>query len=193
MLRSALVAIFFAFFNPVLSGQERVIDTEDTSSLIFTYMGPVASCGIQSIRYTDWIRTHHRTEKMSASCITGGLMFGLYGPRFSTDFTMQYQNNMKISPRHEVMASLTLRGLLSLGSRFIIAPGAGLYIGFPPVKGYHGGVGMHLPLAFIFNTTASSKLFIEGFFRYGWFEKGVNSRKISYGLQCAFLYKVGII
>lgn len=163
--------------------------------LIYTYFGPVGGAGFNQLKYSDWNNLYNK-DTYSGYYATGGIALWLISKWLIGDFSIQYMYNnfkgMKIV--QNIYYTISGRLGVKIGSVAIFSPGIGMYFESPPSnRKFRGSAGLRAPLAFLFNTTYDSILFIEGSFMYGWYGMGDRSTTMFYGLTLGFIYKVGRI
>ncbi len=162
---------------------------------VYTFIGPVIGAGMNRIVYADW-KGLYREQTLSGYSVDSGFSFWVVSKWLIGDVALCYRyNNFNAEGElHHLYCTITGRVGIPLGSVAILAPGIGIYIETPPAnKMFNGGAGLRVPLAFLFNTTFDTKLFIEGSFMYGWYGKGDSGEKMSYGVDLGFIFKVGRI
>lgn len=162
---------------------------------VYTFVGLTVGGGMNKVVYTDWYNLY-QDRTMSGYYVDSGVSFWVVSKWLMGDFTLQYRyNNFKAEGElHHLYCTISGRIGIPLGSVAILAPGVGIYIESPPAnRKFNGGAGIRVPLAFLFNTTFDTKLFINGSFMYGWFGKGDSGEKMSYGVDLGFIFKVGRI
>jgi hypothetical protein len=163
--------------------------------LIYTYLGPVAGGGMSQLTYSDW-RNFYSKDKSSGYYANAGLAIWIVSKWLIGDFSAQYMyNNFKgMGIVHNTYLTMSGRIGVRLGTVGIFAPGIGMYVETPPTnRKFRGSAGLRAPLAFLFNTTFDTMLFIDGSFMYGWYGMGDRSVKMFYGVSLGFIFKIGRI
>jgi hypothetical protein len=163
--------------------------------LIYTYLGPVGGAGFSNLTYSDW-NNNYGKSKYSGYYATGGIALWVISKWLIGDFSVQYMyNNFKsVGIVQNLYYTMSGRIGIRMGTVGIFSPGIGMYFESPPSnRKFRGSAGLRAPLAFLFNTTYDSLLFLEGSFMYGWYGMGDRSTKMFYGLTLGFIYKVGRI
>jgi len=188
---STLVKILFAALCVIVP----VGAVAEERDLIYTYLGPVGGAGFNHLTYSDW-RNFYKTNKYSGYYANAGLSIWVLSKWLIGDFTAQYMYNNFRSMGIVHNAYFTISGRIGvrMGGVGIFAPGVGLYAETPPTnRKFRGSAGLRVPLAFMFNTTFDTMLFIDGSFMYGWYGMGDKSTTMFYGVSLGFIFKVGRI
>ncbi len=186
-----MVKILFAALC-IIAPLRAVAEERD---LIFTFLGPVAGGGFNHLTYADW-RNFYTKDKSSGSYANAGLSVWVVSKWLIGDFSAQYMyNNFKgMGIVHNMYFTISGRIGIRMGSVGVFAPGIGMYVETPPTnRKFRGSTGLRAPLAFLFNTTFDTILFIDGSFMYGWYGMGDRSTKMFYGVSLGFIFKVGRI
>jgi hypothetical protein len=163
--------------------------------LIYTFIGPVGGAGMSNVTYSDWNNLYSK-KKFSGYYLSGGVSIWVVSKWLVGDFSIQYMynDNNKEGELHHLYYTISGRIGVNLGTVAIFAPGIGLYFESPPSnRKYLGGAGFRVPVAFLFNTTFDTKLFLDGSVMYGWYGMGDKSAKFFYGINLGFIFKVGRI
>jgi hypothetical protein len=163
--------------------------------LVYTFIGPAISSGLSNVVYSDWNNLYSK-KKFSGYFVHSGASLWVISKWLIGDFSIQYMfNNFgKEGEIHHLFYTISGRIGVNMGTVAIFAPGVGLYFESPPSnRKYLGGAGFRVPVAFLFNTTFDTKLFLEGSVMYGWFGMGDKSMKFFYGVSLGFIFKVGRI
>jgi len=170
---------------------------EKKRDLIFTYIGPVMSGGFNHLYQSDWYEDTDRQEQRNytGGFISGGFIISIFMEQFTGDFTMQYMHNFnKPGELYHLFYSVSGKWLWKVSKPFNITMGAGLYFETPPSnEEYNGAAGGQIPIGGVWNATSGTKLMFDFFVRYGFFGLGEYSSKLSYGINVAFVFKVGRI
>lgn len=170
---------------------------EDTSfkkqrDLIHTYLGPVVDGGYNRIAYRDWFVTHTGIKSIQGFYAGGGALLGIYARYLGGELVLGFHYNKNDAPLWHMAYSLMGKAVIPIGETFNFTMGLGLYFETPPAnRSYQGGAGFKGSLGTIINTSFDTKLIIDGYARYGWYELGEGSTKISAGISLGFIFKVG--
>ncbi len=186
-----LVTILFAALCVIVPAGAVAAERE----LIYTYLGPVGGAGFNHLTYSDG-RNFYTKDKYSGYYANAGLSLWVVSKWLIGDVTAQYlySNFRSMGIVHNAYFTISGRICVRMGSVGIFAPGAGLYVETPPTnRKFRGSAGLRVPLAFMFNTTFDTMLFIDGSFMYGWYGMGDRSTTMFYGVSLEFIFKVGRI
>lgn len=184
------IKIIFTASALFVSLQAHAADRE----LIYTYVGATGGAGFNRIVYNDWFYFYTGTKKISGNYFSGGAVLYLVSKYLIGDISIQYMHNRGNNSTGNLFFTISGKFGYTFAELFTIAFGPGMFLEAPVSGGkYKGGVGARIPLAFMFNTSFDSRIFIEGSFMYGWYGMGEHSTKMSYGLSMGFIYKVGRI
>lgn len=166
-----------------------------TSELYYTYIGITAGGGLNRITYKDWMNDKQDTEELTGNYFSGGFLFNIFVNRFLGDFRLQYVYNKNSNyPIQHLYFSAAGRFVYAFNPTLSISSGPGIYFDSPPsTKSYDGSPGFQMPLGLVINIGFDTKLFFDLIGRYGSYGIGEESRKLSYGANLGFLYKVGRI
>ena len=186
-----MVKILFAALCIILP----VRAVAEERDLIYTYLGPVVGGGFNNLSYSDY-RNFYGKDTYSGYYANAGLSIWVVAKWLTGDFSAQYMysNYKGMGIVHNMYFTISGRIAIQMGNVGIFAPGIGLYVETPPTnRKFRGSAGLRAPLAFLFNTTFDTKLFIDGSFMYGWYGMGDRSTKMGYGVSLGFIFKVGRI
>lgn len=162
--------------------------------LVYTFIGPVAGAGMNSITHHDWFDFYTGTKKYTGTYASAGLSLWVVSKWLIGDFTVQYMYSRNEAVLQHLYYTLTGRVGIRMGNVALFAPGIGLYFESPPSnRKYKGGAGGRVPVAFLFNTTFDTKLLLDASVMYGWYGIGDRSTKFFYGITLGFIFKVGRI
>ncbi len=163
--------------------------------LIYTYLGPIVGAGFSQLNYSDWT-TFYSEKKYPGYYINAGASIWVVSKWLAGDFSLQYMYNNfgGFGIVHNMYMTMSGRICVRMGTVGIFAPGVGMYAETPPSnREFRGSAGLRVPIAFLFNTTYDTMLFIDGSFMYGWYGMGDRSTKMFYGLSLGFIFKIGRI
>ncbi len=187
-----LIPIQLFFNSGFLNAQEK--KEEGRKGLYYNYIGITVGGGINQIEYNDWFIDKRDTKKISGVYYSGGFIFDIYVRNFVGEFTLQYvynSNDEDTSVQHLLLSTVG-KYTFNLSQAFAVAPGLGLYIETPPSdKKYNGGGGFLATLGAIFNIDKNYKIIFDLIGSYGYFGKGEESTKISYGTKIGIVYNIG--
>lgn len=163
--------------------------------LFYTYIGPIISVGHAHIWYNDWIGSSHKKQLLNGFFISGGALLAVFVKNLTGSISIQYIYSFNSNyPIQHLLYKMSGKYLFHINDLFSIGVGAGAYFESPPSDhGYLGGAGALLPVEFIINTTSETRLIIDAFAQFGYFGKGQDSLKLGYGIDVAFVFKVGRI
>jgi len=173
---------------------ETPVRDEDT--LNYTYAGPVLSTGFLMAEYTDWFDDENRTktEQVSGIYFSGGAAFFIFAKDFCGDLQLRYAYNSLDFSLMYLEGALSVKYLYPFNSTVSAGGGLGLFFALPPSNmDYNGSAGIMIPLTAVFNTTETTKLFIEAYAGYGSFGIGEDTSSILTGINLGFVFKVGRI
>ena len=170
---------------------------EATRQLNFTYAGPVAGFGFNSIKHRDWFddTNMRETRSISGQYFSGGCMFYIIAKNITGDFSLRYLYNANDDDTlwHFSFAA-SGKYLHPLSEVFSLAGGLGMYIETGPAnKAYSGSAGVQVPVGVVVTTSHNTRLIFDIIGKYGYYGLGEDSRKLSYGINLGFLFKVGRI
>lgn len=198
LILPALALLIFSWSTvPVYSqDDEDNANVRNEDTLYYTYMGPVLSGGYMKAAYTDWFdaETVTREEKVSGVYYSGGMAICIFAGEFCGDFQLKYVYNSLDYSLAFTEFSISGKYLYPFNDIFSAGGGLGIYFATPPSNmHYDGSAGIMLPLSAVFNTTASTKAFIDIYFGYGSFGIGEETSSLKAGINAGFVFKVGRI
>ncbi len=192
----SLFTVFILMLLLTTSGfaQEGKKASEE-KELFYTYIGPIVSAGHAHIWYNDWIGATYKKQLLNGFFISGGALLAVFVKNLTGSISIQYIYSFNSNyPIQHLLYKMSGKYLFHINDLFSIGVGAGAYFESPPSDhGYLGGAGALLPVEFIINTTSETRLIIDAFAQFGYFGKGKDSLKLGYGIDVAFVFKVGRI
>ena len=173
----------------------RAQETKSRRELYYTYAGPVLSGGMNNIRHAGWFDTQQETKEYSGYFFSGGACLAIQVGFLLGRFSFQYMYNANdLYPVSYLFYTVDGSYVYEINQTFGLTAGLGMYFDTPPSnKNYTGSAGLDVPLGVMINTTFDTKLFFDIFARYGFYGLGDGSTKLSYGINLAFVFKVGRI
>lgn len=175
-----------------VQGAEKEQAFQKPREFIHTFLGPAIEGGYNRVAYREWRVTSMTTQTLQGFFGGGGVIMGLYAGYLGGEFIIAFHYNMMNPALWHMGYSLMGKGLIPIGTSFNVTIGLGLYLESPPAnRSYKGGAGFKGSLGTIIHTSYDTRLVIDGYARYGWYDLGEDSRKISAGFSVGFLFKVG--
>ena len=167
-MKAWISTIFFILiFMAKIANAQTLGDT----SLNYTYMGPVFSTAYNKVKYTDWFETSTERKTMSGKILAGGLTFNIFADEFSGDLQIKYAvNHLEETFRYIEVSLAGKYFFYKMNNYFSLGGGFGMYLEIPkPSDRNNSSGGLQLPLTILIETSRDTKLFIDGYCRYGTF------------------------
>ena len=195
-MRTWICTLFFILILMTkIANAQTMGDT--SSSLNYTYLGPVLSIAHNKVEYTDWFPDSNSTEtkKVSGNIISGGLTFNIFADEFCGDLQIKYAINSLEETLKYIEVSVSGKYFFyKMNNYFSLGGGLGMYLEIPmPSEKNNGSAGLQLPLTILIETSRDTNLFLDVYARYGTFGIGEDTNSISVGTNIGFIFKVGRI
>ncbi len=204
--RAAILILAAAILS--FRGAAEAKEAKERAARISTYIGPVAGIENTNVSFKDWGYISTQSYNNRGMLYAGGARLMIAGIHyFAGDFSIQYAFSPAPNIHRHLLFTIMARVAVPLGEiAYLTVPGVGLYFETPPSsdRRYLGGAGFAGCLGVGFHVTREQEregktygtptiLFIEGYARYGWYRRGCESSRISYGGSVGFLVKVGTL
>lgn len=191
---SIILLLLMAMPLQYAMAQEKKPEAKERD-LFYTYIGPMVSVGHAFIWHEEWDGTQRVDSLYNGLFISGGVLFTVFVKNLAGSLSIQYIYNFNSNHYlQHLYYKMSGRYMFDITPIFQIGVGAGAYFESPPSDyDYQGGAGALLPVQFAVKTTSETRLLIDVFAQFGWYGEGENSVKLGYGVDIAFVFKVGTI
>jgi hypothetical protein len=186
---SLLIGFLFLLTSQVYGVESKQKERE----FFFTYIGPLVSVGHGHIWHNYWSGTSRISEVNNGFFVSGGVIFSVFAKNLSGSLSIQYifSFNSDHYLQH-LLYKMSGKYMFQITPIFQIGVGAGAYFESPPSDyNYQGGAGALLPVEFAIAPTETTRLVIDIFATFGWYGLGEDSVKLGYGVDIAFIFRVG--
>lgn len=167
-----------------------------SQEFFFTYLGATLGGGASKVQYSDWVDDERETFNETGFYYSGGPILNIFVRSFVGEFSMQYINDAIQGEGDVSVQHLLFTAIGKYAYRFTetvsLTAGAGLYIETGPSDNrYDGGGGGEVCIGAAVSLKQEWMLLFDINGRYGYFGKGEDATKLSYGLSVGALYRVG--
>ena len=166
----------------------------DRSTRYYTYIGTTVSAGFNSISYSGWEDDKQSSIEESgfyffpAVCafIIASPLMGQFNLGFAVNL-----NDSELTSIYHVKADARIKYLYKENLPVTLTGGAGFYIEMPPSSEKYDGGGALITLGLLHPLSSDWSLLCDFDLGYGYFGKGSEGRKLTYGITIGAAAKVG--
>lgn len=172
----------------------KTYSAEDRATRYYTYAGGTISSGFNSVSYTGWSGERHTTIEESGFYAQPSLCLIIIAPplmgQLNTGFAFNF-NDSELTSIHHLKADARIKYMYSKNLPITLTGGAGFYTELPPATKTYDGGGVLLALGFLYPLSSEWSLLLDFDLGYGYFGKGTEGRKLTYGITFGAVIKAG--
>ncbi|MBN2435283.1 MAG: hypothetical protein JXK07_08470 [Spirochaetes bacterium] len=180
---------------PVIENKEpETFSGEDRKTRYYTYIGSTVSAGFNSISYSGWESGEQSSIEESGYYFFPSVCAFIIAPPLMGQFNLGFAinlNDSELTSINHVKADARIKYMYNENLPVTLTGGAGFFIEMPPASEKYDGGGALITLGLLHPLSSDWSLLCDFDLGYGYFGKGSEGRKLTYGITIGAAAKVG--